>query len=36
MGGIMHHKATWFVLGAVAMYFAFPYVAAMVPKRQGS
>ena len=37
MGSILSHKATWFVLGAAAMYFAYPYVASMIPfgQKQG-
>lgn len=31
MGKVLNHKATWFVLGAAVMYFAFPYVAPMIP-----
>jgi hypothetical protein len=28
---ILDRHATWFVIGAVVMYFAFPYVAPMLP-----
>lgn len=31
MGRVLDHKLTWFALGAVAMYFAFPYVRSMIP-----
>lgn len=31
MGGILNSKAAWFAIGAAAMYFAYPYVAAALP-----
>lgn len=33
---ILDHKATWLILGAVGMYFAFPYVAGLIPHKQAS
>lgn len=36
MSGILHHKATWFLLGAAAMYFAYPYVRGVIPGKQAS
>lgn len=36
MGKVLDHKATWFLLGGLAMYFAYPYVRAMIPGRQSS
>lgn len=38
MGSILSHRATWFVLGVAAMYFAYPYVSSVIPfgAKQGS
>lgn len=36
MATILNHKATWFVAGAVLMYFAYPWVRGMIPGGQQS
>lgn len=28
---ILHHNATWFLIGAAVMYFGYPYFSAMIP-----
>lgn len=35
MGNILSHKATWFLLGAAAMYFLYPQFRGVVGSLRG-